>query len=425
MDVDFLNGALGGWLDTMETDRPHARSLQEHVEPWKMKLWARESIDPAIGRAPIVVLVFVGLWYINLVLLEKNKVNFTGVLGMKSPTLGFTMCCGVGVALIYTLTMLMFVEMGVTIELAITLFYGITALFVMTLTQPSIAALAPVEAHLTENRSTFFRLCRNVVWPGQTIAFAEIVFADALTSMSKVFKDVAITIIAVYSTVTETPITDLHEEGMLLVAVLASVPFLIRVRQCWVQFEGQHDPVLKVPIFLNIVKYLSAFPPIWLAAAATLGFYHPQMPTYIMLCSAVNSTYSFIWDIVMDWGYFTIYRDGKVKLRQRCFYPVVTYVLVGVSNLVLRFAWAANKLEYFAEMDAASLVLFMELIEVFRRSIWNMYRIEWEIINVESKGGSLSKEDATGESDGSQSPGKSSPKPRETGSSTSLRELRV
>ena len=51
-----------------------------------------------------------------------------------------------------------------------------------------------------------------MVGPGQTIAFAEIVFADALTSLSKVFKDFVITIIVVYSSVSQTPITDLHEE---------------------------------------------------------------------------------------------------------------------------------------------------------------------------------------------------------------------
>ena len=421
MDAEIVMGMVGEWFepDHREGLFDGHRSLQERIEAWKLKLWARESIEPAMGRAPIVVLVFIGLWYINLMLLDHTKVNFAGVLGIKTPASAFTMYCGVAMAIMYTVTMLLFVQMaGSTIELAITLFYGMMAIFVMTLAQPGFAVLAPAEAHLMENRSTFFRLCRNVVLPGQTVAFAEIVFADALTSMSKVFKDVAITIIAVYSNVSQTPITDLHEEGMLLVAIFASIPFLIRVRQCWVQFDGQHDPLLKVPIFLNIVKYMSAFPPIWLAAAVTLGFYNRNMPLYIMLTTAVNSTYSFLWDIVMDWGLISFSRDGKCGTRQRYFYPLVTYVLVGLCNLCLRFAWAANKLDFFAGMDAASLVLCLEIVEVFRRSIWNMYRIEWEIIAVEAKGRSVSKEDLG--TDSSLSEGDLTPGPR-GGSSTSLR----
>lgn len=367
---------------------PHwnGRSLAESGGDWKAQLWSQDSVTPAIQRAPIVVLVFICLWYMNLVLLDKNKVNYAGVLGLKTPALDFTLSCGFVIGIAYFITMGLGVKMGgIAAELGITLFYGAIVIFIMCIDFPSVAALFPSDAHIVENKGKFFRLCRNVVWPGQTVAFSEIVFADALTSLSKVFKDAAITIIAVYSSMTQTPIADLHEQGMILVAVLASIPFLIRVRQCWVQFEGQHDAVLRIPIFLNIVKYMSAFPPIWLAAAATLGFYHQNLPVYIMLTTSVNSLYSFLWDIVMDWGLLSFSRDGKCSSRQRFFYPTITYLLVSGTNLVLRFAWAANKFEAFAGLDASTLVLCLELVEVVRRSVWNMYRIEWEIITVDSK----------------------------------------
>jgi hypothetical protein len=364
----------------------NGRSLAASGGDWKAQLWSQDSVTPAIQRGPFVVLVFVLLWYMNLVLLDKNKVNYAGVMGIKTPTLDFTLSCGFIIGLVYFVTMGIGVQMGgFTAEMAITLFYGAIVIFVMCINLPSVASLFPSDAHIVENKGKFFRLCRNVVWPGQSVAFAEIVFADALTSLSKVFKDAAITIVAVYSSITQTPITDLHEQGMILVAVLASVPFLIRVRQCWVQFEGQHDAVLRIPIFLNIVKYMSAFPPIWLAAAATLGFYHQNLPTYIMLTTSVNSLYSFLWDIVMDWGLMSFSREGKCSTRQRFLYPTITYLLVSSTNLFLRFAWAANKFEAFAGLDASTLVLALELVEVFRRSVWNMYRIEWEIITVESK----------------------------------------
>ena len=191
---------------------------------------------------------------------------------------------------------------------------------------------------------------------------------------------------------------------------------------------------------------MSAFPPIWLAAAATLGFYHPNLPTFIMLTTAVNSLYRFIWDICMDWGllWYSL-RDGKCGVRSRFLYPLIAYLLVSVFNLTLRFAWAANQfpsLLLMAGIDASSLVFVLELLEVrvlfyfsclrclslslsiyyclsalsdtswhvsnhhlplnqssidtiltlliitkqvLRRAVWNMFRIEWEIINTESR----------------------------------------
>ena len=75
-----------------------------------------------------------------------------------------------------------------------------------------------------------------MLFPGNSISFPEIVFADALTSMSKVFKDVGVTLVALYAHLQTEPLVLYHEQGMLLVALLASVPATIRVRQCWVQF---------------------------------------------------------------------------------------------------------------------------------------------------------------------------------------------
>ena len=142
------------------------------------------------------------------------------------------------------------------------------------------------------------------------------------------------------------------------------------------------------------------------------------MPFYIMLTTAINSTYS-CGTLLWIGGFISFSRTGKCSQRQRYFYPFATYVLVGISNLILRFAWAANKLSLFAELDAASLVLCLELIEVFRRSVWNMYRIEWEIISVEAKGRNVSKEDLDG-LDVTRGRTKSHNQSRELGCSSSL-----
>lgn len=69
--------------------------------------------------------------------------------------------------------------------------------------------------------------------------------------------------------------------------------YRIRVRQCSVQFMGAPDNWHKLPVFLNIMKYCSAFPPIWLAASQGLGYTHPYLTTFITFAAFVNSIYSY------------------------------------------------------------------------------------------------------------------------------------
>ena len=67
--------------------------------------------------------------------------------------------------------------LGLSVELGISIFYIMTIAFLLT-------PLAP--GH--ENRSSFLRLLKIVFYPSVSITFPEILLADALTSMSKVFK---------------------------------------------------------------------------------------------------------------------------------------------------------------------------------------------------------------------------------------------
>ena len=65
------------------------------------------------------------------------------------------------------------------------------------------------------------------------------------------------------------------------------------MRQCWIQLDACPDAIARVPVSLNILKYLSAFPTIWLTGAASLGYVHPQLPQYITIAAAINSTFSY------------------------------------------------------------------------------------------------------------------------------------
>ena len=87
----------------------------------------------------------------------------------------------------------------------------------------------------------------------------------------------------------------------------------------------------------------------------------------------------------MDWGLFS-FRSGTLVFRQKLLWSTSFYVIAGIINLILRFSWAANRIPQFSKMDASLMLLAVELAEVFRRSMWNLLRIEWEVVNSQIKG---------------------------------------
>ena len=253
---------------------------------WKVAMWAKDTTEPAMLRSPIVLIFFLFLWAGNVWLLEKMGISYHGVLSIKASPLTFSLVMAIILAITYAVTITLFSNvLGLTVEAGVTIFYVL-----LILSQTLLPANLPGQ----ETKASFYRLLRTVFFPGSTISFSEVLLADALCSLSKVFKDYGVTIIAIYANISGASVVDLHEEGMLLCALLASLPFWIRVRQCWVQLDGCKDSVAKIPITLNILKYISAFPPIWLAAAASLGYFHPALPTFTAAMATINSVYSYL-----------------------------------------------------------------------------------------------------------------------------------
>lgn len=176
-----------------------------------------------------------------------------------------------------------------------------------------------------DHQYSFYRLLRTVIFPGHTVTFPEVLLADALCSVSKVLKDFGTTVVVIYAALQQKDIIVFHDSAMIIVALFASIPFWyvsfpvstclcfslmkktlhnlfrIRVRQCMIQLESCPDLIAKIPVMLNILKYMSSFPPIWLTCAASLGYTHPQMPQFITTAAIINSLYSFLVSAYEHW----------------------------------------------------------------------------------------------------------------------------
>ncbi len=77
-------------------------------------------------------------------------------------------------------------------------------------------------------RAHFFRIMKQIFFPGSVITFPEVLVADALCSMSKPLKDFGLTLLLFYAQTArngENPVV-YHDIGMILIACLASLPFM-------------------------------------------------------------------------------------------------------------------------------------------------------------------------------------------------------
>lgn len=87
----------------------------------------------------------------------------------------------------------------------------------------------------------------------------------------------------------------------------------------------------------------------------------------------------------MDWGFITITREGKLLKRKITLFPIALYVFAFFLNFFLRFSWLLNRFPGFEKLHSSIIILIIEIGEIIRRSIWNLIRIEWEILLQQDK----------------------------------------
>jgi hypothetical protein len=122
---------------------------------------------------------------------------------------------GVFLATLYAAHMTIFsTSMGLTIETAVGMFYLLIGVILFIPRLP-----------FAESMNHIWRLMRLCFLPGGSVSFSEVLLADALTSMSKVFKDMGTTLVAVYCYMNSENILDYHNHAMILIALLASLPY--------------------------------------------------------------------------------------------------------------------------------------------------------------------------------------------------------
>lgn len=244
--------------------------------------------------------------------------------------------------------------------------------------------------------------------------FGDILLADVLTSYAKVLGDLFVsTCMAISRKTTSTAKPDRGCGGAYLVPLIISIPSLIRLRQCLIDYSrvrrnpttstgwgGQH--------LANALKYSSAFPVIFLSALqrgydpatfhmSEAGLFRLWYADIILglgvsnmarlFCVFFNSFYSFYWDVAKDWD-LSLFSSARERndpehpyglRRYRYFHPKEIYYTAVVVDLLLRCTWSfklSPHLDHFNDLEGG--IFLMELLEVLRRWMWIFLRVETE-----------------------------------------------
>ena len=167
------------------------------------------------------------------------------------------------------------------------------------------------------------------------------------------------------------------------------LPSWFRFAQCLRRYR---DTKAKFPHLVNAGKYASGF-----LVSITNTLRRANNANYQQnralnpflylwfIASFVAATYKLIWDFKMDCGLFDKNAGKNKYLRERLIYSSKTYYYVFmVQNVVLRYIWIINVFIYFktATGEYADIIGFaFAIIEIFRRFVWNYFRLENEHLN--------------------------------------------
>ncbi|KAL6442743.1 hypothetical protein ACFW04_002670 [Cataglyphis niger] len=105
---------------------------------------------------------------------------------------------------------------------------------------------------------------------------------------------------------------------------------------------------------------------------------------WLWICSCfINSIYSYTWDLKMDWGLLDSNAGENRFLREEVVYSASWfYYFAIIEDFILRFIWIASFILVECKYISSDLMTsIVAPLEVFRRFVWNFFRLENEHLN--------------------------------------------
>ncbi|XP_041063815.1 xenotropic and polytropic retrovirus receptor 1 homolog [Carcharodon carcharias] len=232
--------------------------------------------------------------------------------------------------------------------------------------------------------------------PFHKVEFADFWLADQLNSLATILMDLEY-MICFYSFELNWGLSEgllstpgdhvCHSYSYGVRAIIQCLPAWVRFTQCLRRYR---DTKRAFPHLVNAGKYSTTFFVVTFAALYSTHKEQKHEDAVVFLylwiaCLLVSSCYTLTWDLKMDWGLFDKNAGENTFLREEIVYPQKSYYYCAiVEDVILRFAWTVQisitSMSTFASAgDIISTVLAP--LEVFRRFVWNFFRLENEHLN--------------------------------------------
>jgi hypothetical protein len=165
--------------------------------------------------------------------------------------------------------------------------------------------------------------------------------------------------------------------------VFTCLPSFWRACQCVRRYANDKKnkklsfPQDAFPHLFNLAKYLCG-----IGYYMTLSMWrinrYTRFQAPFLTFALLNSLYTCIWDVVMDWSLGNPYAKRILLRDELGFRYAWVYYAAIVLDVVVRFNWIFYAIFSNDIQHSAFLSLFVALSEVFRRGVWSVFRVENE-----------------------------------------------
>eukprot|EP00004_Rigifila_ramosa_P024271 TRINITY_DN6982_c0_g1_i4.p1 TRINITY_DN6982_c0_g1~~TRINITY_DN6982_c0_g1_i4.p1 ORF type:complete len:776 (-),score=185.63 TRINITY_DN6982_c0_g1_i4:8-2335(-) len=259
-------------------------------------------------------------------------------------------------------------------------YYNPVALFFCFL----VIILMPFDIFYRTSRTWAFRtMMRVFAAPFVAVHFHDLWLGDQFNSMVTFFLDMEFFVC--YYTANDSSVCGTVRYGIR--PIIATLPPLWRLLQCLRRYRDQNRNRVHL---LNAFKYASViFVVIWSSLssanheAGKEGW--SSYDTMWAISAVFASSFAFWWDVRKDWG-LGEKNSPHFLLRNELRYPPWVYYVAVAFNLILRFLWIVTMSPSQQQLSRAlgnpqAWVTIAAFLELFRRTIWNLIRLENEHLN--------------------------------------------
>ncbi|KAG0342619.1 hypothetical protein BG000_003226 [Podila horticola] len=214
----------------------------------------------------------------------------------------------------------------------------------------------------------------------KSVEFRDFFIADEMNSLSYSIEQFEFAICAYIHRWDDLPLY-CKTSQMWITPFVTALPPWFRFMQCIRRFK---DTAEWFPHLVNAGKYTSSLVTLFVYFAFRHYGSNALKVAYIFV-AIVSSSYTFVWDVYMDWGLFRFGKYGGAAyghpfLRPELVYSKVwVYYMAIVLDFVGRFAWVVRFMPL--NVDVTILSFSLALVEVLRRWQWNFFRLENEHLN--------------------------------------------